>query len=200
MWERRRGEKEEKGGEGRREAARKERSGGEKLAAALLERDVRRRPVGRSGGCSDDLYARDGRSPSSGRSAASPATILHWGDLPQTPPPLRVRCRQWAGSGAGGETGRDGSGRDGAGHAGSCRRRRRLRLRQRGRRGRRRPRRPWLGLGPLPPGRAAGALRRAGPSHPTALFPRVPVRKLPKTSATCCWTLSHTVFKHWVDF
>lgn len=150
-----------KGGEGKRRRRvgregerRRGRSGGEKPAAALLGRDVWRQPVGRSGGCSDDLYARDGRSPSSGRSDASPATILHWGDLPRTPPPLRVRCRQWAGSGAGGGTGLDGSGRDGAGHDGTCRRRR-------GRWWWRRSQ-PQPEPGPLLPGRRSGALCRAG--------------------------------------
>lgn len=45
----------ERGGEEREEKRR-----GRKTAAMLLGWDLRRRPAGRLGGCSDDLYARDG--------------------------------------------------------------------------------------------------------------------------------------------
>lgn len=148
----------------------------------------------------------------SGARAAAPTTFTRGtGDLrargaplPAQPPSYigetcprrRPRCACAAGSGRGAAlrgTGRDGSGRDGAGHEGSCRRWRWLR--RRGRRRRRWLRRPYPEHGPLLPGRGSEEVS-AGQGRSTALFWAVPVRKLPVTSATCCWTLNHTVFKH----
>lgn len=59
------------------------------------------------------------------------------------------------------------------------------------------------GGGHVGPGRSTVLFRQAGDpklsagrGRPTAPLREVPVRKLPATSATCCWTLNRTVFKH----